>query len=801
MSRRKSDEVEEMLIEARPKMTESQWNVYRKPITLLLSCFISFVALVMLIVLLWHRIEWGFDEWIHEVIFYNFWNGTYIVMSGCVVLILTCALGFWSVWTRSICGIVLTCVFHGTTILLLSVGAIAMISDAFATRENWIATMIIDMINPTNYNNNAVKDEFLGNMYRIIQCCGADGYKDYTDRFDISPPDDCRDKKHAGGIYFEEGCAHKFPYWLKAWAGSVAGVSVVLIIVEIIIMSWSQQLIKIIKRQPKNARLVKSHNGTVPGEKEELLVTSSKSVSGVVKSHSSQQGHANFDPPPFSRTSSNRYTTQNGIQIESSSGISQQQQQQLATFANQSVASPLMIAGIPIMMANSGQFLTSGNMMQNNTMITDQSQMMFQNSIPMNNDQYRNNSNITSSDHGCNHSLPNNGIQHNGSMSSNPTVRANKHPSSNSLHNEVPPPVPKHYYEKIIPRNQHEAQINGKPPRLPEATTPQPNIRSTSLQPNTSAPVHSHQTDIKSASMPQKGSHGLPPNGILTKTAFSQENHLPNLPVDHSTNRFPDDNHTAENSKLEILQLYREVKPGKMPDNPVDKQQQTKHNDQPQKKTKVNWFSPGKKKPLQWGNQVQTKPEVQAKTQTNGFNQASPTIGPSLTNNWSASSSTSGDTQHEEIGPGGQTAPVVPQPGGEQPLFPENRFTKAHFQHGTISYGYENLLPIGQRQRNDPVKGVLNILTSAAETETSTTSTTSTSDDDSDYPPTKRVPPRKRRSKKMFNFALAAKRNQAKAMTESQRVDEEDEEEYLKEQEQKKKQHQRDGHTLFETSL
>ena len=36
----------------------------------------------MMIVLLWHRMTWGFSEWIHEVTFYNFWNGTYVVISG-----------------------------------------------------------------------------------------------------------------------------------------------------------------------------------------------------------------------------------------------------------------------------------------------------------------------------------------------------------------------------------------------------------------------------------------------------------------------------------------------------------------------------------------------------------------------------------------------------------------------------------------------------------------------------------------------------------------------------------------------
>lgn len=33
-------------------------------------------------VLVWLRIDWGFEEWIHEASFYNFWNGVYFMLSG-----------------------------------------------------------------------------------------------------------------------------------------------------------------------------------------------------------------------------------------------------------------------------------------------------------------------------------------------------------------------------------------------------------------------------------------------------------------------------------------------------------------------------------------------------------------------------------------------------------------------------------------------------------------------------------------------------------------------------------------------
>ena len=33
-------------------------------------------------ILLWVRIDWGFEEWLHEAYFYNFWHGVYFLLSG-----------------------------------------------------------------------------------------------------------------------------------------------------------------------------------------------------------------------------------------------------------------------------------------------------------------------------------------------------------------------------------------------------------------------------------------------------------------------------------------------------------------------------------------------------------------------------------------------------------------------------------------------------------------------------------------------------------------------------------------------
>ena len=60
----------------------------------------------MICTLLWHRIEWGFQEWLHEITFFNFWNGSYIVISGAVLLLVTSSFGIYALRHFSICWLV-----------------------------------------------------------------------------------------------------------------------------------------------------------------------------------------------------------------------------------------------------------------------------------------------------------------------------------------------------------------------------------------------------------------------------------------------------------------------------------------------------------------------------------------------------------------------------------------------------------------------------------------------------------------------------------------------------------------------
>ena len=69
-----------------------------------------------------------------------------------------------------------------------------------------------------------------------MKCCGADGPDDYADLFDISAPEECIDRYHAGGLEYQRGCALHFTIWLRAWAGGISAGLIIAAILEVCIL-------------------------------------------------------------------------------------------------------------------------------------------------------------------------------------------------------------------------------------------------------------------------------------------------------------------------------------------------------------------------------------------------------------------------------------------------------------------------------------------------------------------------------------------------------------------------------------
>jgi len=156
-----------------------------------------------------------------------------------------------------------------------------MVADAFATRQEYVAQMIINMMDPSNYVNNYLKDYFLVNMYRIVDCCGAYGYMDYMD-FAITPPQECRMNLRGvglsyGGSFFQDGCAEKFTVWQRAWAVGTALFTIIICVLQVWVGCWCFQLVKLLKKAEKGQLRVKHQ----PEEKRRPPVTSQPKTSSV----------------------------------------------------------------------------------------------------------------------------------------------------------------------------------------------------------------------------------------------------------------------------------------------------------------------------------------------------------------------------------------------------------------------------------------------------------------------------------------------------------------------------------------
>ncbi|XP_040570127.1 uncharacterized protein [Lepeophtheirus salmonis] len=157
----------------------------------ILNLLLFVICLIIISVMIWLRIDWGFQEWIHEMAFTNFWNGAYVLFTGTIFALINCGLGGFGI-------------FQGWSIFL-----------------------------------------------SFVYCCGADNYKDYPEIFHISPPQECINYKFAGALYYEEGCSTALSRWLKEWTSGLVTASSVMITIEILLI-WRISIILRSKKHKSN---------------------------------------------------------------------------------------------------------------------------------------------------------------------------------------------------------------------------------------------------------------------------------------------------------------------------------------------------------------------------------------------------------------------------------------------------------------------------------------------------------------------------------------------------------------------
>ncbi|XP_023338183.1 tetraspanin-2A [Eurytemora carolleeae] len=186
---------------------------------------------IVIVVLIWLRLDWGITNWVYTAQFTNFWSGIYIFFAGSCIGTVESIVGFCALINLSIRLIIVDQVSGLTSLLLQLVGLTCMLTDSLGKPVGWIQDLIRDLIDPAQMNNIMATENFLHNLYRIVECCGARGPDDYL-MYDRSPPNACIDRYHAGGIFFKQGCGVGFSTYLKEWSAGLGATVLVGLIVQ-----------------------------------------------------------------------------------------------------------------------------------------------------------------------------------------------------------------------------------------------------------------------------------------------------------------------------------------------------------------------------------------------------------------------------------------------------------------------------------------------------------------------------------------------------------------------------------------
>ncbi|XP_015596962.1 tetraspanin-2A [Cephus cinctus] len=194
---------------------------------------------------IWLRAEPGFAEWVQFLNMYQFYIGIYILIATSVIVMIIAFIGCGAALMEHV---LVLFAFIGLQIFSFICGLVgAAILLDYSTYDSSIQPIIRESMTTliiNSHNPNA------STILRIVQenigCCGADGPMDYLTL--LRPlPTECRDT--VTGNAFFHGCVDELTWYLEARAGWLAGLSMALCMLHIILAVLSFALIQAIKKE------------------------------------------------------------------------------------------------------------------------------------------------------------------------------------------------------------------------------------------------------------------------------------------------------------------------------------------------------------------------------------------------------------------------------------------------------------------------------------------------------------------------------------------------------------------------
>ncbi|XP_076378517.1 tetraspanin 2A [Megalopta genalis] len=194
---------------------------------------------------MWLRLDPSFQEWVDFLNIYEFYIGIYVLLAVSIVIIIVTFIGCGVALMEYIYGLY---AFIGLQLFCFAMGlaGTALLLD-YSTYDSQIQPLIrkstMALIN--NYQDDRAT-YILQLIQESIGCCGADGPRDYLN-LKKPLPSECRDTV-TGNVYFH-GCVEEISWFLEGRSGWLAGLSLALCMLHVVIAALSLTLIRAIKKE------------------------------------------------------------------------------------------------------------------------------------------------------------------------------------------------------------------------------------------------------------------------------------------------------------------------------------------------------------------------------------------------------------------------------------------------------------------------------------------------------------------------------------------------------------------------
>ncbi|XP_034182875.1 tetraspanin 2A [Osmia lignaria lignaria] len=194
---------------------------------------------------MWLRLDPSFEEWVDFLNMYEFYIGGYILLAASIFIIIITLLGCAVALMEHILGLYVYVGLQLASYVLGLVGT-AILLD-YSTYDSKIQPLIRQsMTDLISRSHDGRATYILQLIQESIGCCGADGPMDYlTLRKPL--PTECRNSV-TGNAYFH-GCVEEISWFLEARSGWVAGLSLTLCLLHVVIAALSLTLIRAIKKE------------------------------------------------------------------------------------------------------------------------------------------------------------------------------------------------------------------------------------------------------------------------------------------------------------------------------------------------------------------------------------------------------------------------------------------------------------------------------------------------------------------------------------------------------------------------